>query len=67
MHVALTGIVTEDAIDHDFLLALTKPAVFPSELRFCLCWRWWEIKPRYNANNPGQGSLEREQPTTEIS
>lgn len=31
MHVAFAGVVADDAVDHDFLLALVEPAFFAAE------------------------------------
>lgn len=62
VHAALGRVVTQDAVDHDLLLALGEPSVLAAEVPFRLRRGRGQVKPGEDADDAGQPTLEGEQP-----
>lgn len=62
MHVALGGVVPEDAVDHDDLLALVEPSLLvPPGLG--LGWRGNHGEPGPDADYQGEDAFKKEKPS----
>ena len=61
MHIALAGIISQDAIDENLLLAFCEPAFLPVPC-FCLCWRWCHHEPGPDSNDQCQDTFNQEEP-----
>lgn len=62
MHVALAGIVADDAVDHDEFLALVEPAFSAAEPALGLRWRRRQVEEGNETDQAGEETLEGEEP-----
>ena len=62
MHIALAGVITQDAIHHNELLALGEPAILAAEAARGLSGRGRQVEEGDEADAAGQHALEGEEP-----
>jgi len=60
VHVTLTGVISEDAIDQDGLLSFVEPSVLATKPALRLADTRWHKEPRGNANAGGDSTLNQE-------
>lgn len=61
VHAAFAGVVAENAVNHDLLLALIEPPLFTPEQACCLCWRGWHPEGGDDTDHAGDQAFKGEQ------
>lgn len=61
VHASFAGIVAEDSVNHNLLLALVEPTVFPAETALCLCWSCGHPEHRDDSDDTGDKAFESKQ------
>ena len=62
VHVAPTGVVSDNSVDQNGLLSFIEPSVLATKPALRLANTCWHKEPRGNANASGDSTLNQEQP-----
>ena len=60
VHVTLTGVVSEDAVDQDGLFTFVEPSILATKPALRLANACWHKEPRGNANAGGDSTFNQE-------